>query len=69
VHSSLFFSSSSSSTTRNKTDRDVFTEQALLDISGICNERFATRSDIIMKLYEAAVENETIYPEKRIAKM
>tara|TARA_B110000208_G_C11442845_1_gene311506 strand:+ start:297 stop:443 length:147 start_codon:yes stop_codon:yes gene_type:complete len=45
------------------------TEQALLDISGICNERFATRSDIIMKLYEAAVENETIYPEKRIAKM
>jgi hypothetical protein len=43
------------------------TEQALLDISGICNERFATRSDI-MKLYEAAMENEKMYPEKRVAK-
>jgi len=38
-------------TTTTTTIEMWFTERALLDISGIFNERFATRSDFIMKLY------------------
>lgn len=42
-------------------DLPKLTEQALLDISGIFNDRPASRSDIA-RIFEAAMENDKLYP-------
>ena len=52
----------------SRKDLPKLTEQALLDVSGIFNDRHAQRSDIA-KIYEAAMENEKMYPTRVKSKM